>query len=416
MLELARLAQSCLVQSCLPVLTALCLVLLPDTGRAQSSDALRDARERMVSEYIEREGISNRRVLDSMRQVPRHEFMPLAQRPRAYIDAALAIGHQQTISPPFIVAYMTEAIDPQPDDVVLEIGTGSGYQAAILANLVREVYSIEIVEPLAKTAEERLLRLGYRNVHVKAGDGYLGWPEHAPFDKIIVTCSPENVPKPLVDQLKEGGKMIVPLGERYNQVFHLLEKKDGRLQAKRLINTLFVPMTGTSEDQRNIQPDPLHPTIHNGGFEEDRNKDGYPDHWHYQRLISISPDGGPNGSPCALFESNEPGRPAQALQGMAIDGLKIGGLQITLKYRLETGQFGPQPYEKPSAVVHFYDNQRRVIAEPVIGPWFDTADWTTVTKTVPVPAKAREMIFRVGLNGASGKLWVDDVQITPIGK
>lgn len=379
---------------------------------AQPRDAMREAREKMVSEYIEREGISNARVLQSMRQVPRHEFMPLTQRKHAYIDAALAIGHKQTISPPFIVAYMTQAIDPQPEDVVLEIGTGSGYQAAILANLSREVYSIEIVEPLAKSAEERLARLGYRNVHVKAGDGYLGWPEHAPFDKIIVTCSPENVPKPLVDQLKEGGKMIVPLGERYNQVFHLFEKRNGQLQATRLINTLFVPMTGASEDQRAIQPDPLNPMLRNTGFDIDDNQDGYPDHWHYQRQVHIDPTGGPDGSPCAVFTCEDVGRPAQVLQGMAIDGNRIAALKVGLKYKLSSSKFGTQPFEKPSLVIHFYDNQRRVIAEPIIGPWFDTAEWTTISKTIPVPMQAREMILRVGLNGATGVLAVDDVQFT----
>lgn len=380
---------------------------------AQQRDTFREQREQMVSQFIEREGVKNPRVLASMRQVPRHEFMPLAQRQQAYFDVALAIGFKQTISPPFIVAYMTEAIDPQPEDVVLEIGTGSGYQAAILSNLVRDVYTIEIVEQLARTAEERLERLGYKNVHVKAGDGYLGWPEHAPFDKIIVTCSPEDVPRPLIEQLKEGGKMIVPLGERYNQVFHLFEKRDGKLQAKKLINTLFVPMTGASEDQRDIKPDPLKPAIKNGGFTADDNHDGYPDGWHYQRQIEIVADGGPDSSPCALFTSDEAGRPAQALQGMAVDGSKIGSIHVSLKYRLIDSGPGAQPYEKPCVVIHFYDDQRRVIAEPMLGPWFDTEEWTTASKTLPVPAKAREMIFRVGLNGTTGKLWVDDVVITP---
>ncbi len=380
---------------------------------AQQRDTFREQREQMVSQFIEREGVKNPRVLASMRQVPRHEFMPLAQRQQAYFDVALAIGFKQTISPPFIVAYMTEAIDPQPEDVVLEIGTGSGYQAAILSNLVRDVYTIEIVEQLARTAEERLERLGYKNVHVKAGDGYLGWPEHAPFDKIIVTCSPEDVPRPLIEQLKEGGKMIVPLGERYNQVFHLFEKRDGKLQAKKLINTLFVPMTGASEDQRDIKPDPLKPAIKNGGFTADDNHDGYPDGWHYQRQIEIVADGGPDSSPCALVTSDEAGRPAQALQGMAVDGSKIGSIHVSLKYRLIDSGPGAQPYEKPCVVIHFYDDQRRVIAEPMLGPWFDTEEWTTASKTLPVPAKAREMIFRVGLNGTTGKLWVDDVVITP---
>ncbi|HUQ70186.1 MAG TPA: protein-L-isoaspartate(D-aspartate) O-methyltransferase [Planctomycetaceae bacterium] len=382
---------------------------------AQGRDTFREAREKMVSEYIEREGIRNPRVLSAMRLVPRHEFVPLAQRNLAYFDSALAIGQQQTISPPFIVAFMTEALDPQSDDVVLEIGTGSGYQAAVLSPMVKEVYTIEIVESLGKTATDRLKRLGYDNVHVKVGDGYLGWPEHAPFDKIIVTCSPENVPKPLVDQLREGGKMVVPLGQRYDQIIHLFEKRDGKLQATKLINTLFVPMTGASEAQRQVKPDPLHPHIKNGGFEEDANADSYPDHWHYQRLISVVSDGGPNGSPCAFYENDQPGRPSQSLQGMAIDGTKLGSVRIELDYKLDDSREGTEAWHKPAVVVHFYDDQRRVIAEPVIGPWLDTdGRWSKAAKTLPVPQKAREMIFRVGLNGATGKLWVDNVSLTPL--
>ncbi len=395
-------------------LVAVLVANLPLNAIAQGRDPLRDARLRMVSEYIEREGVKNPRVLASMRSVPRHEFMPLSQRPYAYHDAALAIGFKQTISPPFIVAYMTEAIDPQPEDSVLEIGTGSGYQAAVLSSLVKSVYSIEIVEQLGKQAAERLKRLDYDNVLTKVGDGYLGWPEHAPFDKIIVTCSPENVPQPLIDQLKDGGKMIIPLGERYRQVFHLFEKQDGKLKATKLINTLFVPMTGESEEKRQIRPDPLNPKIANGGFEIDANGDGYPDHWHYQRLITIAEDGGPDGSPCALFESTEPERPAQALQGMAIDGNKIGGLQFTLNYKLSDIRNGAEGFEKPAFVVHFYDDQRKVIAEPSIGPWTDTKGWEKASKLIAVPQKAREMILRVGLNGATGKLWVDNVALTVV--
>ena len=151
---------------------------------------------------------------------------------------------------------------------MLEIGTGSGYQAAVLSPLVKDVYSIEIVESLGKHAAQTLKRLKYTNVHTKIGDGYLGWPEHAPFDKIIVTCSPEKVPQALVDQLKEGGRMIVPVGERYQQVLYLFKKKDGKLINEALRPTLFVPMTGTAEDEREIKPDPLHPKLVNGGFEE----------------------------------------------------------------------------------------------------------------------------------------------------
>ena len=167
---------------------------------------------------------------------------------------ALPIGHGQTISPPFIVAYMTEQLDPQPTDKVLEIGTGSGYQAAVLSGLVKEVYTIEIVDALGRRAAADLKRLKYANVHAKVGDGYQGWPEHAPFDKIIVTCSPENVPPALTEQLKEGGRMIVPVGQRYQQVFHLLKKIDGKLVTEALRPTLFVPMTGEAEQRRQVRP------------------------------------------------------------------------------------------------------------------------------------------------------------------
>ncbi|MEX2286005.1 MAG: protein-L-isoaspartate(D-aspartate) O-methyltransferase, partial [Planctomycetaceae bacterium] len=209
----------------------------------------------MVDRFIAAEGIKNPRILSAMRTVPRHEFVEGRERTRAYDDTALPIGHSQTISPPYIVAYMTESIDPQPTDRVLEIGTGSGYQAAVLSLLAKDVYSIEIVAALGTAASDRLKRLHYDNVTVKVGDGYKGWSEHAPFDKIIVTCSPENIPAPLAEQLKDGGKMIIPLGERYQQVFHLLEKKNGKLVPTRLISTLFVPMTGQSEEERRVKPD-----------------------------------------------------------------------------------------------------------------------------------------------------------------
>ena len=172
------------------------ITLSADSGLAQERfDKLRDF---MVTSKVQAEGISNKAVLAALRRVPRHEFVPSSQKARAYDDVALAIGNQQTISPPYIVAYMTESLDPQPGDRVLEIGTGSGYQAAVLAEIVKEVYTIEIVSPLARQAERRLQELKYDNVHVLDGDGYKGWPEHAPFDKIIVTCSPENVPAALV--------------------------------------------------------------------------------------------------------------------------------------------------------------------------------------------------------------------------
>ncbi len=386
---------------------------LERTSIAQKKDPFREARHYLVSEYIEREGITNPRVLDSLRQVPRHEFVTPQYRHDAYVDAALPIGHKQTISPPFVVAYMTQTIDPQPEDRVLEIGTGSGYQAAVLSNLVKEVYSIEIVEALGTTAAERLKRLKYDNVKTKIADGYLGWEEYAPFDKIIVTCSPENVPQPLIAQLKEGGRLLVPLGERYQQVFHQFEKKDGKLEEKKLISTLFVPMTGESEEQRKVKPDPLHPKILNGGFEADQNNDGYADHWHYQRLTTLLEEGAQEGKRCILFEATEPGRLAQGLQAAAIDGSKIGSLQVRVQYKTEDVKNGREEHEIASIRFHFYDENRRAIDNPFVGPWVGTHDWSRATKTINVPPKAREMIVRIGLNGATGKLWLDDLVITP---
>jgi protein-L-isoaspartate(D-aspartate) O-methyltransferase len=174
--------------------------------------------------------------------VPREEFIPADARAGAYEDGPLPIGYDQTISQPYVVAFMTEQLRPKSSDRVLEIGSGSGYQAAILAELVTDVYTIDIVQPLAKTAEATLQRLGYKNVHIKVGDGYKGWPEEAPFDAIIVTCAPEKVPQPLVDQLKDGGRMVIPVGERFAQQLYLLEKKDGQLKESVTLPVRFVPM------------------------------------------------------------------------------------------------------------------------------------------------------------------------------
>src|SRR5436853_875811 len=199
-------------------------------------------RQRMVLGQLMPRGVHEERVLAAMAKVPREEFVAQDSRTASYTDQPLPIGYGQTISQPFIVAFMTEQLRLAPGDRVLEIGTGSGYQAAILAELVAEVYTIEIVEPLAKAAEATLQRLGYNNVHLKVGDGYKGWPEEAPFDAIIVTCAPEKVPQPLADQLKDGGRMVIPVGERFAQQLYLLEKKNGQLQESVTLPVRFVPM------------------------------------------------------------------------------------------------------------------------------------------------------------------------------
>lgn len=205
-----------------------------------------EQRKAMIRDHLAGRDITDERVLAAMGKVPREQFVPPDQRAEAYADSPLPIGHGQTISQPYIVAFMTQQLALKPQDRVLEVGTGSGYQAAILAELAAEVYSIEIVEPLAKQAQEALA--GYKNVHVRAGDGYEGWPEAAPFDAIIVTCAPDHVPPALAGQLAEGGRLIIPVGpEGGIQELVLLKKENGVLRRTETLPVRFVPMTGAAE-------------------------------------------------------------------------------------------------------------------------------------------------------------------------
>jgi protein-L-isoaspartate(D-aspartate) O-methyltransferase len=395
----------------LPVAAFLVLCLLVSFSAAQKRDDYERARRQMVAEFIEAAGVQNPRVLDAMRKVPRHEFVSSALRSKAYTDAAWSIGYKQTISPPFVVAYMTEMLDPQPTDRVLEIGTGSGYQAAVLSYLVKDVYSIEIVEPLGRSAAKRLKRLGYHNVKTKVGDGYLGWLEYAPFDKIIVTCSPESVPKPLIEQLKEGGKMVIPVGERYRQDLYLMEKKDGKLLRKQLIPTLFVQMTGRSEKERVVKPNPLNPQLFNGGFET-LESSGQPEGWHYQRQMTLVDDAPPEGRHFARFENEDRGRMAQALQGVPVDGPHLGSLSFRFMARSKGIVEGSSPAERAGLWVYFYDDDRRLIGEEQVARVFGTSDWHTVEGAAKIPAAARHAILQLGLNGTIGRLDVDDVRMT----
>jgi protein-L-isoaspartate(D-aspartate) O-methyltransferase len=197
----------------------------------------------LVEEHIENRGVRNADVLRVMRTVPRHEFVPQELRHQAYEDHPLHIGYGATISQPYIVAAMTELLEPSRQHKVLEIGTGSGYQAAVLAMLVKNVYSIEIVPELARTADATLKRLGYTNVVVRHGDGYKGWPEHAPFDRIILTAAPPEVPQALIDQLKPGGKLVAPVGNSADQQLLVIEKSaDGKVRRRSVFPVMFVPM------------------------------------------------------------------------------------------------------------------------------------------------------------------------------
>ncbi|HEY6148577.1 MAG TPA: protein-L-isoaspartate(D-aspartate) O-methyltransferase [Thermoanaerobaculia bacterium] len=215
------------------------------TPIAQEPDAV--ARARMVETQIAARGVRNPRVLAAMREVPRHLFVDDAQRARAYDDCPLPIGGRQTISQPYIVALMSELLDLTPNERVLEIGTGSGYQSAVLSRLSGRVYSIEIIPELAKASAERLQRLGYSNITVKEGDGYRGWPEHAPFDGIIVTAAPERIPQPLLDQLAPNGRMVIPVGGFFQELKVFKKDANGRITEQDIIPVRFVPMTGEIE-------------------------------------------------------------------------------------------------------------------------------------------------------------------------
>ncbi len=382
-------------------------------------------RELLVQKEIIAAGITNPRVVQAMRTTPRHEFVPPVERERAYFDMALPIGAGQTISPPFVVAMMTQEIDPQLDDRVLEIGTGSGYQAAVLSPLVAEVYTVEIVEALGRAAAQRLSRLDYRNVHTRIGDGYQGWSEHAPFDKIIVTCSPEDVPRPLVGQLAEGGRMIIPLGERFQQRLYVFEKRNGALERKALRATFFVPMTGRAEDERQIVPDLAQPRLVHGGFEETVSGDPPGDHppqdaeetlpvgWYYVRQGKVMADASaPEGDKVLAFENQTPGRRAHAMQAFGVDGRAVGSIDVQCFVRTERTVRGPTRDQQPGILLEFYGPSRAPVGQEWIGPLIGTSGWRRAARRVRVPSQARLAVIAVGLFGATGRMAFDAVQVT----
>ncbi len=224
-------------------------VLVAGAGPAAAGEVEAAERDRMVARQIAARGVTDPRVLEALRQVERHLFVPEPLRAEAHADRALPLAHGQTISQPYVVGLMTELAALRPTDRVLEVGTGSGYQAAVLSVLVREVYTIEIVEPLAQEARERLRRLGHANVFVRAGDGYRGWPEKAPFDAILVTAAPPQIPAPLLEQLALGGRLVAPVG-RERQELVVVVKGEGGFTRRTVIPVIFVPMTGEAQERR----------------------------------------------------------------------------------------------------------------------------------------------------------------------
>ena len=406
--------------ACLPfrISSTLALAVL-SLSSALADDPYLQARQQLVEKHIRTAGVTDQAVLRAILETPRHEFLPRSLWDKAYLDMALPIGDSQTISSPFIVALMTEALDPQPTDKVLEIGTGSGYQAAVLAPLVEHVYTIEIVRPLGEQAAATLQRLGYQNVSVKVGDGFLGWPEAAPFDKIIVTCSPESVPQPLVDQLREGGRMIIPVGERYQQTLYLLEKKNGQLERQPLQPTLFVPMTGEAEAARQQQPDPERPEIANGSFEQAGPSDDFIPGWYYgrqaRRVAASSADGAAaEGEAFVRFENSTLGLDAHLLQGLAIDGRSMSLVRLAGSVRTEAVDGGARPDQLPLVAISFYDDQRRELATFWLGPFRGTHRWRAESRLIRVPPQAREAIVRIGLFGATGRADFDAIELKPV--
>jgi protein-L-isoaspartate(D-aspartate) O-methyltransferase len=393
-----------------------CLLVLTGAAAlvAQTRAEFEQWRNKLVDEILVPAGIKDPSVVKAMKATPRHEFVPLEHRAKSYYDMGLPIGDKQTISSPLIVSQMTQALKPQATDKVLEIGTGSGYQAAVLSKLVKDVYSIEIVESLGRKAKQTLSRLGYKNVHTKVGDGFLGWPEFAPFNKIIVTCSPEKVPQPLIDQLAEGGLMAIPVGERYSQTLYLFTKKGNKLEREALLPTLFVPMTGKAEQAREKKPDGKNPHLVNGSFEEepDYKSDGGQPGWYYERLVTRKDDDrSPDGKHYIEFKNTQIGLDGHLLQGFPIDGREVSSLDVSGWVKTETVVGGQYADQIPYIAITLYDDQRRQLDPLYLGPFRGTTGWHEEKRTFIVPKEAREGILRIGLFGATGTACFDKLEI-----
>lgn len=373
--------------------------------------------EQLVKEVLVPGGITDERVLSAIKSTPRHEFVATDLRDQAYFDRALPIGSSQTISSPYIVAVMTQELDTAPEHKVLEIGTGSGYQAAVLSPLVDEVYSIEIVPDLGAQAKRVLTALGYSNVFTKVGDGFKGWEEHAPFDRIIVTCSPEDIPQPLIDQLADGGMMIIPVGERYQQMLVMMRKKDGKLEREALRPTLFVPMTGTAEEQRKVQADPTNPRLVNGDFEEQPLESGHMPGWYYQRgLTWMKKEESPliSGEHYVQFDNDSRGRPTNLLQGLALDGREVRRIKVSAAVMLQDVRPGLEADELPGVTVRFFDERRALLGTQWLGLYRGTRQWKQEARVFRVPTEAREAIVSIGLFGATGKAAFDNIKLEAV--
>jgi protein-L-isoaspartate(D-aspartate) O-methyltransferase len=306
---------------------------------------------------------------------------------------------------------MTEALNPQPTDRVLEIGTGSGYQAAVLSPIVAAVYSIEIVESLARRSTRTLKRLDYENVQTKAGDGYLGWPEHAPFDKIIVTCSPDNVPAPLVRQLRVGGRMVIPLGKRYQQTLYVMRKVNGNLENEVLEPTFFVPMTGKAEQLRDNAGELTDYRLVNGNFEV-ADDQGQPQGWYYRRHAEVVRDvNALDGENVLRLHNDTPGQGAQVLQAIGIDGRRMQKIRLNARMMGEQLRAGQTNEQTPRIELTFYNQGRAPIKVARLGPWTGTFDWKEIRKSISVPQQTRLAVLTLAMYGGVGELLIDQVDV-----
>lgn len=386
----------------------------------------------MVETFIATAGVTDPRVLHSICNTLRHEFMPQEMWKQAYLDMAVPIGDSQTISSPFTVALMTETLRPCETDRVLEVGTGSGYQAAVLSPLVEHVYSIEIMPCLSHQASDTLRRLKYDNVSTRVADGFEGWSEAAPFDKIIVTCSPESVPEPLVSQLREGGTLIIPVGERYQQTLFRMVKVNGKLVQEELRPTLFVPMTGEAEDGRQVFPDATNPAVVNGDFEIKARQSNTLDYpfskvsnappmadqvpgWYYGRQVSLM-DGSPEnaaavGNTFVRFTNQTPGLSSHLLQGISVDGRHVQQMVLSGFCRTSGVVLGGDVNAAPMVSISLYDDSRSELAVFWLGPFGGTHDWKAQETVFDVPGSSREAILRIGLFGATGTADFDSIRL-----
>ncbi|MGI9467299.1 MAG: protein-L-isoaspartate(D-aspartate) O-methyltransferase [Rubripirellula sp.] len=402
---------------------------------ADGNDPYWDSRHQMVETCIGAAGVTDPRVLHAIRNTLRHEFMPEEMWNQAYLDMAVPIGDSQTISSPFTVALMTETLRPSETDRVLEVGTGSGYQAAVLSPLVEHVYSVEIMPCLSRQASATLRRLKYDNVSTRVADGFEGWPEAAPFDKIIVTCSPESVPEPLIKQLREGGTLIIPVGERYQQTLFRMVKTNGKLVQEELRPTLFVPMTGEAEHGRQVLPDATNPALVNGNFEIKARPTSGPANsltplpitaavrmaaqipgWYYGRQVSLVD--GSTRNPAAVgktfvrFTNQTPGLSSHLLQGISVDGRHVQQLALSGFCRTSGVVVGADANAAPMISISLYDGSRSELAVFWLGPFGGSHDWKAQKTVFDVPVASREAILRIGLFGATGMADFDDIRLS----